>query len=769
MLSADDARKATCAAVLCALALGLAEASQQPTRPAHPRPSQAAAPAGGVAAVALPEIYRDAIRENAAGIALMERHEFTEALPRFQRACILNPESDTGCLNIGIALLNMGHYDEAAKILLTSAERHPENPRTWFNLGLLERESGNLEVAKQDFEKATALDPDDPDTQFFLGYLAEESQHYNEAATAFENAISLDSAHVSAEYGLSQTEEHRGDIAGAKAHLARFQHLSASRLAKPIRFVYGEQGKYSLAQEMEIPPRPAPATIPVRFVDVTLVSGLAWRLTPAISRKTVRGEASEIKGRATAAPPEVAESALAEFLGSGACIFDYDGDGRPDVFLVNSNGQGDSALFRNTGKGSFVNVTKAAKLEFHGQGTGCAVGDYDNDGHPDLAISSANGIALFHNQGDGTFSDETDAAGVRTAGLVLGLAFLDYDGDGNLDLFAARFNDFPLDHAEQPFLFPDAPPPGNILWRNQGDGTFVDATEETSAAGNAPSVGAVATDVNNDRATDLVLTGWQKFPVLLLNSREGGFRATNPWAISMPGPTSGVVAFDFSHDGWMDLAFTHWASPGISVWRNVVGRSFQRLPLVGPGWMRGWGIAAIDYDNDGWIDLVAVGETFSGEGRIVLFRNEGSAGFRDATHETGLDKVVLHHPRTVLAFDFDGDGATDLLITQNDGPPVLLKNVGGNKNRWLELRVTGNPDHRLGGETRIDLFAGVERQTLQVAGASGYLGQGPAEVSAGLGREGAADVLRILWPSGSVQDEMQVPGGERRVAEGVKP
>ena len=696
----------------------------------------------------------------------MERHEFSEALASFQRACILNPQSDTGCLNIGIALLNMGRYDDAATILKKSAERDPVNPRAWFNLGLLERESGRLDEAAHDFEKAAELDPDDPDTQYFLGYLAEEAQHYDEAATAFENAISLDTSHASAEYGLSQAEEHRGDDAGAKAHLARFEHLSASKFAKPVRFVYGEQGKYSLAQEMEVPPRAAPSPIPVRFVDVTQSSGLPWRAVPAV---TAHHAAARVNGSATRADSEGRgeKPTLAEFLGSGACVLDYDGDGRPDVFLVDADGEGHSALYRNTGKGGFVNVTKAAKLEFHGTGTGCAVGDYDNDGHPDLAISSENGVALYHNQGDGTFADVTDAAGVHTPGLVLGLTFVDYDGDGNLDLYVTRFNDFPLDHAEEPFQFPDdASPPGNVLWRNQGDGTFVDVTGETGVAGNAPSVGVVGTDVNNDRAVDLVLTGWQKFPTLLLNSRDGSFRAVNPWAISMPGPTAGVIALDFSHDGWIDLAFTHWASPGISLWRNVVGRSFQRVPLVGPGWMRGWGIAPIDYDNDGWTDLVAVGETFSGEGRIVLFRNGGSGGFKDATHDTGLDKVILHHPRSILAFDFDGDGAEDLLITQNAGPPVLLKNMGGNKNHWLELRVTEGVDNRLGGGVRVDLFAGAERQTLEASSASGYLGQGPAEISAGLGTEGGADVLRILWPNGTVEDQIKVPSGERRVTAG---
>ena len=177
--------------------------------------------------------------------------------------------------------------------------------------------------------------------------------------------------------------------------------------------------------------------------------------------------------------------------------------------------------------------------------------------------------------------------------------------------------------------------------------------------------------------------------------------------------------------------------------------------------MRGWGIAALDYDNDGWVDLVAVGETFAGEGRIALLRNEGPASFRDVTQETGLDKIVLHDPRSVIAFDYDGDGSMDLLITQNNLPPVLLKNVGGNKNNWIDLVASGDADSKTAIGTRVELFSGAQKQTFEVPGASGYLGQGPPDIHAGLGAENGADVVRLRWPTGLLQDEMQIPGGKR--------
>ena len=693
----------------------------------------------------------------------MDRHQFAEALAKFQAACVMNPESDTGCINMGIALLNMRQLEEAQRVLAKSADRDPENPRAWFNLGLLEMAAGRPRNAPADFDKVAAIDPNDADAQYLLGYSASDRHQYDIAAGAFKHAIEIDPFHASAEEGLADTLQQMGDADGAKAHRERFRHIISERLGKPIRFVYGDEGKYSRAEEMTEPPGPVPPPIPVHFVNVNSLAGLSSQ--PAVGRLP----RSKIRTGPQPAEPgsETATPTLAQFLRSGACVFDYDGDGWPDIFLLDADGKGHAALYRNTGKGRFENVTEAAKLQFQGLGMGCAVGDYDHDGHPDLAVTSGSGVSLFHHEGNGTFKDVTDEAGIRSResdnGIALGVTFVDYDGDGDLDLYLTRFNDFPLPRPRQPFSFlqQDLAPPGNTLWRNQGDGKFKNVTRELGLGGGASSVDALAADVNNDGATDFVLTGWQRSPSALVNRREGAFRETSPWAISMPGPAAGAITLDFDGDGWMDLAFTHWAPPGLSIWHNIGGKSFERLPLVDPGWMRGWGIAALDYDNDGWVDLVAVGETFSGEGRILLLRNEGAAGFRDVTHETGLDKIELHDPRSVIAFDYDGDGAPDLLITQNNLPPVLLKNLGGKNNNWLKLGLAGGADNGLGIGTKVEIFSGARRQTWLVSGASGYLSQGPLEILAGLGMAGLADVIRLQWPSGVLQNEIQVSGDRR--------
>ena len=738
--------------------------------------SKTAAPAPPAAPQPQPFPYTEAIRANNVGLVLMDGRQFAQALGKFQTACILDPQSDVGCLNTGIAFLNMGRYDDARRILETSVQRDPQSPRAWFNLALLERATYDRDAALADFQKVAALDPDDAVTHYFLGFLDAQAGDLDKASAEFHRAIEIDPLHASAEYGLAELEQNSGDAAGAKAHLERFRHITGQGLGKPIEFVYGGQGKYSLAGEIPgPPPGPAPPEIPVHFVDVSSDLGLPRAPLPAIRAARVRG-----KTKSVTAPQAVPED-LASFLGSGACVFDYDGDGKPDIFLVNADGKGNAALLHNVGHGKFVDVTKSAKLEFLGEGTGCAVGDYDNDGHPDLVVSSGDGITLFHNEGDGTFKDVTDAAGVRTIGLALGVTFIDYDHDGDLDIYVSRFNDFPLGNPSQPFTFPDdAPPPGNVLWRNLGGGTFGDYTKQTALGGSAASVGALESDLNNDGTIDLVVTGWEKSPAVFVNALEGPFQSAAPWVGETPPRAAGAVALDFDHDGRMDLAFTHWAPPGLSLWRNT-GRkgsqgapSFERVPIPDPGWMRAWGIAAFDYDNDGWTDLVVVGETFAGKGKILLLRNEaigagGKIHFRDVTHATGLDKIVLRNPRSVIAFDPEGNGSADLLITQNGLPPILLKNVGGNENDWLELALSGDPDNRTGIGTRVEILSGAQRQFFEVPGASGYLGQSPAEIFTGLGaEEDAADVLRLRWPTGAHQNEMQIPGNQRAVIEEAK-
>ncbi len=442
-------------------------------------------------------------------------------------------------------------------------------------------------------------------------------------------------------------------------------------------------------------------------------------------------------------------------LGPGACWLDYDGDGRIDLFLP---GRG---LYHNLG-GKFEDVTTKSGLKAATLATSCTVGDYDNDGAPDLAISGYNRVLLFHNEKNGTFKDVTEAAIPESSKSVwfdLSVMFVDYDHDGDLDLYVTRILPEAQRGADRPtaLTYHDRHIP-NVMWRNNGNGTFADVTDSIGLAGTAPSLAAIGTDYNNDRAVDLVLTQWNEGPGIYENPREGKFLSRTPWSGTISDLTNAVAVLDFNHDGWMDLAFTHWAAPGISLWRNNHGKTFEPVPLPPTNWVRAWGVAAIDYDNDGWVDLVAVGETKEGKGEVRLFRNLGPDGFKDVTTDVGFDKIVLKDPRAIITGDFDNDGATDLLITQNRGPAVLLRNEGGNQNHWLRLNLKGLADNKSAIGTKVEVFAGGNRQKFEIAGSSGYLGQNSPYLTVGLGAEKQADIVRMTWPTGVLQDETEVPG-----------
>jgi hypothetical protein len=221
--------------------------------------------------------------------------------------------------------------------------------------------------------------------------------------------------------------------------------------------------------------------------------------------------------------------------------------------------------------------------------------------------------------------------------------------------------------------------------------------------------------------------------------------------------TNGLAVSDFNHDGWMDVVLT--SSEGSpTLWRNDDAKRFEQVPLPAANWVKSFGVAAIDYDNDGWVDLVAVGETKAGKGEVRLFRNLGPDGFKDVTADVGLDKIQLKDPRAIITGDYDNDGATDLLITQNHGPAVLLRNEGGNKNNWLRLNLKGLNDNKSAIGTKVEVFAGANRQKFEIYGSNGYLGQNSPYLTVGLGQAKQADVVRMLWPTGVLQDEIEVAG-----------
>ncbi|HEX4920429.1 MAG TPA: VCBS repeat-containing protein, partial [Candidatus Bathyarchaeia archaeon] len=426
-----------------------------------------------------------------------------------------------------------------------------------------------------------------------------------------------------------------GNTNNSREHLKKFQYIKDNRLGAPISLTYGEQGQYSRAEESAGVVEKVPPQIPVRFVDVTKEAGLTLNGNPSASTGDERLSS----------------------LGTGACFLDYDGDGKVDIFFADNGSKGGTSLYRNLGAGKFEDVTKQAGFDPNSHAVSCTAGDYDNDGYVDLAVGTVKGIVLYHNEKNGTFRNTTREASIQAEGFVMGLTFVDYDHDGDLDLFFASWSSRPTLRT-----IPGEPKgnyknsTGHSMFRNNGDGTFTDVTEQTGLDAD-PGIGVLSTDYNNDRAVDLVVSDFG-VPHIFVNPREGKFLKIEPWLDQFPNsPPVAVVAFDFNHDGWMDIAFSHWYRPGITLWRNNKAKSFERVDLPPTDWVRAFGVTAIDYDNDGWVDLVAVGETKDGKGEVRLFRNLGPDGWKDVTVDVGLDKIQLKEPRAIIAGDYDNDGA----------------------------------------------------------------------------------------------------------------
>jgi len=676
----------------------------------------------------------EAARLNNLGTAYMNQQLFEKALKAFQDAAAADPKLEIAQLNQGIALLNLGKIEPAKAILEAAVKASPGDPHAWYNLAMLYKNTSATEAAESAFQRVLAIDPNDADTWYFLGTVFSQLRQFPQAIDGFHHALALNPLHASAEFGLARALQQSGDATQAREHLQRFQHITQDKLGSPISLAYGEQGKYSLAEQSPLAPQRVLPEIPVKFIDVTRESGLA-----------------------TAAAPSSGFDFT--YLGPGACFLDYDGDGSIDIFLPGGGSQGGMSLYRNLGNGKFEDVTRQAGLDPSLHGLGCAAGDYDNDGFPDLAVTAESRIFLFHNEKNGSFKDVSGQAGVIPAGAssakseveAVGVTFVDYDHDGDLDLYVTR-------SAPAKYRASSGHTGYNIMWRNNGNGTFTDVTDSAGLSGNSSSVAAVGTDFNNDRAVDLVVTGWPKGTTLFENPREGTFRQAELWPAHSPSQARGVALLDFDHDGWMDLAITSEDAPALTLWRNHQGTSFEPASLPDPHWLRAFGVAAFDYDNDGWVDLVAVGETKEGKGEAHLFRNLGRGGFKDVTAEVGLDKIKLQDPRAIITGDLDNDGATDLLITQSRGPTVLLRNQGGNKNHWLRLALTGLNDNKSAIGTKVEVFSDGIRQKFEVAGSSGYLGANSPYLTIGLGQASQAEILRMLWPSGVLEDEVEVAG-----------
>jgi tetratricopeptide (TPR) repeat protein len=672
----------------------------------------------------------EAVRLNNRGVAQMSQQATERAGASFAEAFKKDPRLAQAAINEGIALMAQQKLDEAKKALQAALALQPDSAQAWYNLGLAQHAGNELEPALASFQQAAKIDPRDADSTYFEGVCYQELKQFDKAIEILHKSLEINSLHASSEFALARALQRSGNTAEAKEHFKRFQHLTSTKIGAPIGLSYGEQGRYSTVTPVEEHEAGKKPMIPVKMVAQVLDSQV---------RKSRPG-APGVKWTTT----------------GGACSLDVAGTGSMDLVLMQSGAQAIRVL-HNKGNGSYEEFdVAAAGLKALGHAVACAVGDYDGDGLNDLAVALDDAVLLFRNLGHGKFQDVTAEAGLAPKNRPSGITFIDYDHDGDLDLFLTGA---PLKEGGTP----------NVLWRNNGNKTFTEWTEPTGLGGSGNTNAAIITDFNNDRAVDIAVTGDGEAPLIYVNPREGKyptqalykpvFVGNGMEATLFPPSTEGIAVLDYNKDGWMDIAVTHDGWPGLTLWRNVegtnhTGRRFERVILPLKKVHYGFGLTAVDIDNDGWVDLAAILKTDAGP-CVKIFRNRGDGTFEDVSRALGLDSVKLVAPRELIAVE--DNGAADLIVTQVNAPPVLLRNVGGNKNHSVRLDLTGFADNKTAIGAKVEVFASGHWQKWELPGASGYQTQGPPQILVGLGDADHIDLLRILWPTGVLQDEIDLP------------
>jgi enediyne biosynthesis protein E4 len=477
---------------------------------------------------------------------------------------------------------------------------------------------------------------------------------------------------------------------------------------------------------------------------------------------------------------------LPETTGPGCAFLDYDNDGWMDIYLVNS-GKCDfydpapplrNALYRNNRDGTFTDVTEKARVPGGGYGQGVAVADYDGDGFPDIYVTQYGKSILYHNNGDGTFTDVTEKAGVAAPGWASSAVWFDYDNDGKLDLFVCQFVEFsktlnkscgPGEEGKHGYCIPrlyNSMP--SWLFHNNGDGTFTDVSKSSDIA-NFPGKawGVVATDLNNDGWMDLFVSNDTAPNFVFMNRGKGRFEEVGTAAgvaYSTEGRARsgmGLDSADFNQDGFMDLFVANIDMERFAIYQNNHDETFddQAGPTgigIATRLMSGWGLKFFDYDNDGYLDLFLANgnpddiiESIHAQVKyqepLLLFHNEGKK-FQNVSPQSGPVFAKPLSARGMAIGDFDNDGAVDVLVSVNDGAPVLLRNGVGAQNHWLGINLVGTKSNPDAVGARVTYQAGDLKQQRMKVGGGSFLSSHDPRMVLGIGKRTKVDWVEIKWP-----------------------
>ncbi len=493
---------------------------------------------------------------------------------------------------------------------------------------------------------------------------------------------------------------------------------------------------------------------------------------------------------------------ILETTGNGVAVFDFDGDGWNDIFITNgitleATGREEASicrLYRNDGTGHFSDVSEKAGLSRIGWAQAVCIGDYDNDGRPDIFVTYYGHNVLYHNNGNGKFTDVTVQAGLPTSGTRwgTGCSFLDYDRDGWLDLFVSNYVDLDLSKTPKSGDNPNClwkgipvmcgprglPMGKNVLYHNNGDGTFTDVSQKAGILkpGGRYGLGVVVADFDNDSWPDIYVACDQTPSLLYRNRGDGTFEergAAGGVAYDANGRLQagmGVAVADFDGNGFLDLVKTNFSGELPSLYKNENGRFFSDISReagLAVNQLLGWGVVFVDADEDGWKDIVmanghvypevdqaSVGDRYLE--KTLLYRNLRNGRFTDMTASAGPAFSVPRPSRGMAAGDLDGDGHPEIVIVNMNEKPSLLKNEGIHQNAVL-VSVSGTKSNRSGIGARVTLEWGEQRQIDEVRSGGSFFSHNDLVLHFGLGHARMIDRLEVRWPSGAVQEWKNLP------------
>jgi enediyne biosynthesis protein E4 len=724
---------------------------------------------------------------NQRGLIFSRQKKFNQALPDVLRAIDLKPVDyiEYYYFNLALVYRDLLRSQDAIEAYQKTLLVAPKFSRAHLGLGEIYLERNLTEKAIEEFSLAVSLDPKLAKAHLQLGLAEARAGKHGQAVEAFQKALELEPTNHRIHYNLSMSLKRLGRDSEAQEHLEIFKKSQGQAEEEEYRELQVEISKRTdlrNAASASVSSSPAPELKPINKSSKLAAPG-AIVFTEAASRVGIQFR--HING----ATPE---KYMPETMGSGCLFFDYNDDGWIDIFLVNAGSLVDAklaaashnALYRNNGDGTFSDVTEYAGLKNRGYGMGACAADYDNDGRKDLYLTNFGSNVLYHHSGDGTFIDVTEKAGVGFSSWGSSCAFADINNDGYLDLFVVNYVDFGLSNNKfcgslveglrsycHPNVYRGLP---NVLYRNNGNGTFTDITQEAGVFTRiGKGLGVAFGDYDNDGWADAFVANDSVPNFLYRNLGNGSFSElglSTGVAVDengLPKAGMGTDWGDFDNDGLLDIYVTNLNSETNTLYRNNGGGLFTDVTwqagLGGPTLpFVGFGTAFLDYDNDGHLDIVVANghildnvslsrDNLTYAQRKLLFHNEGDGTFREMGLSAGPGMALEKVSRGLAVGDVDNDGDLDLLINNCNQTADLLLNENRTGNHWLVVRLVGTKSNRDGIGTRLKLVVSGLTQVREIKAGSSYQSQNDIRAHFGLGKTANIGQLELRWPSGTLQ------------------